>query len=213
MPVIYADETYISNLALSHVGSPPIPSWDGNSVEAIQSEQIFPIARDMTLAMHDWGFASRDEPLTLAVETYTGWDYTYAYPEECLAFREIINPAKINATMVRSITRQYDKLVPIKWETKLNADDVKLRICTNEVDAEGRYTTRVENLTLWSIPALEALACVLGARLAIILKGDLNRKRALMDEAIQYTGFAEGHDAGEQEAQADDSSSLSMSRN
>jgi hypothetical protein len=207
------DETYLSNLALSHVGSPPIPSWDGNSVEAIQAEQIFPIARDMTLSMHDWGFASRDDTLTAAVETYTGWDYTYVYPADCLAFREIINPAKTNATYVRTGIRQYDHLIPIKWDVKLNADDVKKRIVTNEAEAEGRYTTRVENLTLWTIPALEALACVLGGRLAVILKGDLQRKKDLMKEALQYTGFAEGHDAGEQEDQADDSSSLSKSRN
>ena len=208
------DETYISNLALSHIGSPPIPSWDGNSVEAIQTEQVFPIARDMTLALHDWGFASRYEDLTPApdTETYTGWDYVYAYPDECLCFQEIVDPAKGHLPMMRSMIRRYDQPPAIKWEPVVNVTETVRRICTNQIDAEGRYTTRIENLTLWSIPALEALACVLGSRLAVILKGDIVRKRTLMDEARMYTGLAEGHDAGEQEDQPDDSSSFSQSR-
>ena len=76
------DETFLSNEALAYIGSPPIPSWNGASVEAIQCEQLFPLARDMALALHDWGFASRDDMLALVAEpeAYTGWDYAYEYP-------------------------------------------------------------------------------------------------------------------------------------
>jgi hypothetical protein len=208
------DETFLSNQALTYVGSPHIPSWDGMSNEAIQCEQLFPLARDMTLAMHPWGFADRDETLTPVpdTETYTGWNYAYLYPAECLAFRKIINPAEFNTDYNRGSIRGYDKMVPLKWKTKINVAESARRIVTNQAEAEGNYTTRIETLELWSIPALKALAYVLAAELVVILKGDTVRQKYLMDQAMLATGWAEGQDADEQEDMPDDSSALSISR-
>lgn len=86
----------ICNLGLVRCGSDPviISSLNEDSAEARACNAVYTQRRDSLLAMGPWGFATAHVTLALVRQNpNTDWAYEYEYPNDCLAFQRILNPA------------------------------------------------------------------------------------------------------------------------
>lgn len=132
----------ICNLALSHLGANqsveqvfPTPE---QSTEARTCHLHYQPALDAILAEHDWGFARVTRTLALAGTAPGDWTYSYAYPSDCIAAREIVNETKA------STIRAPDKIpFDLGYDT---ATKVRV-IYTDQAEAVLRYTVTLSNTT------------------------------------------------------------------
>lgn len=154
-----ASEVEICNLALSHLGIGAIQSFDEDTKRAGECRLVYDTTRDSVLGDHAWGFAKKRLVLAETDDEYTGWDYAYAYPSDCITAHEIYNTAGTAASR-------------IAFEISNNAELTQRVILTNEAAAELIYTARVEITQLFGALFIEALAYAIAAKLAQPLKAD-----------------------------------------
>lgn len=117
---------------------------------------LFDQARDAVLEQFDWDFARRTRPLSLASAEFTGWDFVYSIPVDCIKPREIINPYVRNPTS--------DQRIPFKAMTDTAGNRY---ILTDLEDAELIYTGRTEDPNLFSPSFVRALSLALAALIAM----------------------------------------------
>jgi len=128
----------ICNLALSRLGAYSINSFTEVTKEAKFCNAIYEPVRDSLLRDFDWNFANRREELALLTETYSGYDYAYAYPSDCLKAIKIYN-ANTGYSMSGSF---YDASLAhttpnkIEFEIAINDDLSQKIILTNQEEAE-----------------------------------------------------------------------------
>jgi hypothetical protein len=91
-------ETQIAQFAVSRCGvSQNISRLDERSTAADQCRLWYEHCRDATLRDFPWGFATKIEPLALLPsDSYFGYSYVYAYPEDCLYAKAITNVSVYN---------------------------------------------------------------------------------------------------------------------
>lgn len=167
-----ATEVEICNLALSHLGDEAtVSSIDPpeGSPQAEHCARFYPIARDVLLEMHPWGFATRRVTLAaLTVPTWS-WQFAYAYPSEVI---------KLLAILPYGASTEDDSQ---DYETEGAADGARI-ILTDTESASCRYIASVSDTSKFSPLFVDALSRLLASYLAgKLIKGDAGRK-ASMDQ-------------------------------
>lgn len=186
-----ASEIQVCNLALSRVGAYRIQSLDDATKEARECKLFYPFSRDAVLRDHDWGFARKRVSLALLSETWSGWDYAYQYPVDCLVARKITPDAE---------TETGDK---VEFEISSNDSLSRRVILTNKEDAELVYTAKVEDVNLFDAIFTDALAWRLASELAIPLKAKADLQNVLFQKYIFVLGRAEAINSNEGEKKPD----------
>lgn len=193
-------ELDICNLALSHVAAYPIQSLDERTKEARECKRLYSVARDAMLEAHDWGVARKREALALLADTYSGWDFAYAWPVDCLAPRKIYDPSEANNT------------VPLKFEIGVNDALNRRIILTDEEDAELIYTAKITDANLFTSMMVDALGFRLAADLAIPLRSDSRLQEKMMNQFLARVISAQASSANSEEKQPDKISEFQKAR-
>lgn len=176
MPVGF-DQVTICNMAASHVGSKTtIESIDENHPVAKECKLWYEAARIQTLEDFDWDFARKSSALALHAEAAptNRWSFRYQIPSDSVSPRVIENPAGPTADAV-----------PYEIE---NAGDETLSIVTNMEDATLVYTYDVQNVALFSLGFIEALAFQLAYKISYKISGKASLKDRILrdyDRALQ----------------------------
>lgn len=179
-----ANEIQICNLALSRLGGFRIQSLDDATKEARECKLHYPIVRDAVLEAHDWDFARKRLVLALTTETFSGWEYAYQYPTDCLVIRKIYDPNKAEGSK-------------IPFEVVSNAALDRRLILTNQAQAELIYTAKVTDVNMFSSGFVNALAFRLAADLAIPLRGKNDLQQSLANGFIAEMMQAQKNDANQ----------------
>src|SRR3546814_10270375 len=77
----------VCNLALGRIGegaSRPIQSLTEASEAVRACNRVFASAMETTLRDFPWAFAQASVALAPVAQTVPGWEFAYAYPENCL---------------------------------------------------------------------------------------------------------------------------------
>jgi hypothetical protein len=159
----------ICNLALSHLGDDAtVSSIDPpeGSQQAEHCKRFYPIARDMILEAHMWGFATKRKELALLSDVSTDeWEFAYQFPADCLSSSSILN---VFAT---------DTFDGEGSEYVVEATDTGTVIFTNAEDAHVRYVARVTDTTKYPPQFVNALSYLLSSQLAgPVVKGETGMK-------------------------------------
>lgn len=200
-----ASEVDVCNLALGHLGdkatvssiSPP-----EGSAQAEHCARFYPIARDMTLEGHEWGFATKRANLALLSDTPPpGFQFVYQLPSDCRNVIDLINP---NAPTFFPIDERRGhwqddaftlEAVPFELETRADGTPV---IYTNLASAQIRYVASVTDTTRFSTQFVDAVAWLLAAYLAgPVIKGDTGMAvaKAMSQAYLQSLAQARTNDA------------------
>lgn len=203
----------ICNLALSRVGAARIQSLSDNTKAARECTTIYPFARDAVLRSYDWAFARKRLDLALLTETYTGFDFAYQYPVDCICLRKITD---VNG-MITSIkwdwnTQKYVSSGKVKYEIGVAANLNSNFILTSTELAEGVYTARVVNANLYDSLFIEALAWKLASDLAMPLLNKPDTQQAFLRNFIYAVTQAQVVSGNEEEIKVEDSCDLLKSR-
>jgi len=175
----------IVNLSLGHLGdeagvaaiSPP----DG-SVQAAHAARFYPIARDVLLQQHAWGFATARQALAelSTTELPAEWAYVYSHPN-CLEVFAVFPPEVLvgsgqGAIFNREEFIQRAQAFPFVVESLENGS---LAIYSNVAEASALFIRQVTDTTKFTPLFTAALARLLAAYMAgPILKGEVGIKVA-----------------------------------
>lgn len=204
------NDVQICNMALDRLGLNPIQSLDDQTREARCCKRNYELQRDSLLRKHDWGFAKSESQLALLTTTYSGWDYAYAYPGDCLKPREIFNAqdaSRLDSTEVSTTSK-----IPIKFEVRANDAGSNKVILTDEDDAILIYTAKITNANAFDTQFVESLVVKMAAVMAYPLKRDRSMQKELMQEFLMLVGSAQASDAEESENDENDSGSFVRAR-
>lgn len=200
-----ASEVDISNLALGHIGSKAnvqsINPPDG-SAEALHCSRFYPIARDVTLESHEWGFATVRGVLALLADVPPpGWLYAYSVPVDCRNIIDLIDPNSpaFNPLPERGLHWQDDVYnpEPVPYELESRADGTGI-IYTNLASAQIRYVRSVTDTTKYSAQFVDAVSRLLASYVAgPIIKGDTGMavSKAMYGAFMTSLGAARTNDA------------------
>lgn len=191
-------EIGICNMALSRLDLNPINSFIEATKEARTCKIHYEQTRDFVLRGHKWGFATKEDTLALLDATYTGWDYAYQFPSDCLAPRYIYNPtlsayeqADEDYTLSTSGTK-------IPFEVRASSSGDSKIILTDQEDAILIYTAKVTQPTAFDSQFIEALVLKLASVLAYPLRRDKGMGDGLLNEYRLFVGEAKATDANEE---------------
>lgn len=177
-------QVQICNMALGHVGGRRlITDINEATPEANQCLLWWDTSRLTTLEMYDWSFARRDATLAVHADAPTNgvWAFRYTLPADYVAARYIVNPLGPLAP-------------PAPFEVKLNIAGTAKTLLTDVENAVLVYTMDQTALTLWTYFAALMQSYVLGHLIAYKLKGDLNLKAQLIQQAIRLAAQAPAQD-------------------
>lgn len=150
-------EIEICNIALTRIGSTrTINSFDEKTKEADLCRSFYIHSRDSLLSMFMWSFATRLKSLAMINVKYSGWNYTYRYPSECLRVLRITGTSKYQLPS-DSITYE------------VFSDENGRLILTDEPEAEISYVAIVDDSSKFDPLFTDALAWKLAAELALPL--------------------------------------------
>ncbi|SEB24794.1 hypothetical protein [Paraburkholderia sartisoli] len=175
-----ASEVDICNLALAHLGdratvssiSPP-----EGSAQAEHCARFYPIARDMVLEAHEWGFATKRANLALLTDTPPpGFQFVYQMPVDCRNIIDLIDP---NAPTFFPIDERCGHwqddaftMPAVPYELEARGDGTAV-FYTNLENAIIRYVASVTDTTKFSAQVVDTIAWLLAAYLAgPVIKGD-----------------------------------------
>lgn len=147
-------------MALSYIAKGRISSMDEKSENARQCKIHYEHVRRQLLSAQRWVFAERTVKLALLNSKVPGWDYVYAYPQQCLSIRQIYD--EDGAAGKDDEYHEY---------TVVTINDSTKSICTNIENAWADYTVDIENANIFSSDFTEALARGLASALAMPLMG------------------------------------------
>lgn len=185
-----ASAVQICNLALAMIGSrSTISSLSEESVEAQQCGLFYALSLDAILEGFDWPFARRKATLAQVGTPPTDWVYQYAYPNDCLAVREVIRLAR--------------ELDPIPYTIHFDSEQNTRVILSDEADLVIRYTAKVPNEAVLSPLFVKALAAHLAIELTIPLTRDMKllstiNERYVMAIRDAWAGAASESDPDEE---------------
>lgn len=177
----------ICNLALSHVSAYGIQALTEKTKEARECNRLYEPARDAMLEAHDWPIARKRKDLSLLDETYSGWDYAYSWPTDCIMPRRIWDPAEGKGSE------------KIKFEFGVNNDLNRRIILTDQEDAELIYTAKVTDANLYTAMMIDALSFRLASDLAIPLRSDSKLQALMRNEFLSRISAAQASVANAEE--------------
>jgi len=155
-------EVDICNLALTESFCSEIQSLTAQSREAEVCNRFYAQCRDLLLSGYNWKFNQVRRSLSVSSETPPDdWAYAYEVPTNCLY-----------AVKIFQSNRNPAKEIPFTIESKLNVDEKILY--TDEPDAILIYRKKITVTNMFSPMFIEAFANLLGAKVAMGLKQDIN---------------------------------------
>lgn len=183
-----ATEVNIANLALAHLGEKAVITSlvpPSGGVHANTMATFYPMARDFVLEDHLWGFATKRVSLSQLGTPPDEWEYSYAYPNDCLL------PSRL-----------YEDGVPFLPDDpsdpfKVEVDSAGTRlIYSNTSPAKLIYGSKVTNTVRFTTKAVTAISFYL-AYLAsgTIRRGDKRIKAEMLQAYTVAIGSAQAHDA------------------
>lgn len=174
----------ICNLALSHLGAYTINAITDASQEARKCKLFYPVARDTTLRGHPWNFAEKRPYLALVSGADpVGYEYAYEYPSDCHNFREIYN--------------DIEGQKPIKFTITASADLKSKMVLTDQEDAIGIYTGKVEDPNVFDTTSITALSYMLASFLAQPIAKKIGLQKAMLAMYGAYMSSAVVSNASE----------------
>lgn len=180
-----ASQVSICNMALAEIGKQQITSLVDSSPEAFQCNLFWDQAREALLREHTWSFSKRNKVLTLTADpAVLGWQYIYAYPDECLYIRRLYN--------VYSLPGVMDE-----YETALSSETESRVIYTNTDQAYIEYTARITDPTLFDPTFTETLKYKLASLIVKPLTGSDSMSNDLLGKYQVYLEKAKWLDATE----------------
>lgn len=193
------DETAIANTALGRLGhGQAIATLTENSVAAKHCNRFYDQCRQEVLRAFPWPFATTTVALAQeAAQTFAGWGYVYAYPDNCLRvltvtdeagarwYRSGIYTAWNNGNAVVYDSSWADSIMRAPWQIALRSDGARQVILTDLSPAWAAFIFDVSNTG--AMPA--DFASVLADRLAMEVGGPLQAKRDMIDRAEQRYGI------------------------
>lgn len=197
-----ASEVQICNIALTEIGVNTIQNLTQTSKEARTCNVLYPVARDAVLRDHNWGFASKRLALALLTETYTGWDYAYQYPTDCLVLRKIYD----------STTETVSGFSKVEYEISTNEDLDRRVILTNKEEAVGIYTAAITDANLFDKLFIDALSYYLASKLTLPLRAKRDLSELMYRKYQIQMGKAQSTDSKEVYKKPNDESSFVRAR-
>jgi len=184
MPSI--SKVLICNMSLSNIGAKStIESITELSTEAKACNLWYDFSLKQALEAFNWSFARKR--FTLAAHGDDApediWAYRYQYPSDCVAAREIVNPAGKDADAV-------------PFEVQISDDGTK-SILTNLDDAELIYTFLQENTTMFSAHFVEMFSYILAAHISFSITGKRTIKGDMLAMARSLLRVAPAQNARE----------------
>jgi hypothetical protein len=180
------------------------------SAQADHCARFYPLARDLMLDAHRWGFTTRRASLALlSAAAPSSWRYAYAVPGDALNFISVLAPdvPDDNNTVRlafdgagRVLLDALGAYAPQPYVTETLADGTPV-LYTNQENAILRYTTRVTDSSLFPPTFVQGLAMRLASMLAgPVLKGETGIKAAALwgDRADAWLKQAKESDANQQ---------------
>lgn len=164
-----ASEVDICNLALSNLGASvtlsSIKPPEG-SAYAEYCALYYPIARNMLLEMHAWGFATIERRLAMKNKPELGYRFCYVVPDDCLKIIRL------------SCEQVYGQYLQYERRTLDNGEQV---ILTNSENVSAVYIKNITDTTRYSPLFITTLAWQLASMLAaVVVKGSEGMKVAQM---------------------------------
>lgn len=153
--------TDICNMALSHIAVGGIISMDESSEAAKQCKIHYEHTRRRLLGMYNWNFAARETKLALLDETVPGFDFAYAYPEECLKIYYVYEEGE--APYKEEHPRDY-KVVAATGVRRAVATDVEKAWCS--------YTADIKDPDMMSEEFITGFSHLLASDLSMALTGN-----------------------------------------
>lgn len=207
----------ICNLALSSIGTrSTITSIEEPSPEAINCKLWYDTLRRQLLRCANWGFARRQQSLSLLGDLLPDgtspypWLFKYLYPADAIKFRYILCPPI--QSVAGGITPPQVGL-PIGGANWLSPSRNNRFIVANELDeyennrkllltnveaAIGVYTANVTDPTIFDSLFEDALISALAYQLVIPLSGNVSLKKdmkILGEAALTQARVADGNEA------------------
>ena len=181
-----ASEVDICNLALSHIGenaeidsiNPP----DGSRHAAL-CFTYYPVARDVLLESHPWGFAKKRVTLALLGDPPSQWTYRYLLPNDCL------KPLALQ-TVGASDDKESDEYV-----IEVHGDNNEQSIFCNTESAELRYIFKSNDTGRYTPLFVNALSWLLASYLAGPITKDLKLKNSAYSQYLYEKDLATLSDA------------------
>lgn len=161
------NSTDICNMALSSIGQGRIVSMEENSEAARQCKIYYNHLRQTLLLSFPWNFAARSVKLAKLEAEVPGWNEVYAYPNACLAIRQIYDRDGAG--------RKMDEYAEYSMAA---VNDSTRVICTDIENAWADYTADIENAQLFSADFTEALMRGLASALAVPLSGSSSMQQS-----------------------------------
>ncbi|MGZ3184411.1 MAG: hypothetical protein ACXU8N_18395 [Telluria sp.] len=207
-------EVDICNLALASLGDDAtVASLDPpeGSAQADHCARFYPMARDLVLDSHRWGFATRRVALALlSAAPPSAWRYAYALPGDMLNAISVLAPDALDdngvGTPVFGSCAPVDQpgnYTPQPFVTEIAADGTPV-LYTNQVNAVLRYAAQVTDPTVFPPTVVQGIAMRLASMLAgPVLKGETGIKAASLwgDRAEKWLAQAKESDANQQHQQ------------
>lgn len=145
--------TEICNLALGHLGERRINSLDEDEVSARACALHYASTRDELLRSHRWNFAQTRVALSrLEEDPAFGWSYQFQLPADCLRVLEV-NDSEIGDVI-------SDEFIIEGRNILTDADEVNLV-----------YTKRIEDVSMFDVLFVKALAAALAVMLSETIRG------------------------------------------
>jgi hypothetical protein len=200
-----ASEVDICNLALGHLGDRATVSSINppeGSAQAEHCARFYPIARDLVLEAHEWGFATKRGNLALLSDTPPpGFQFVYQLPSDCRNIIDLIDP---NALVIFPVDERCGHwgdnaftMPPVPYELETRSDGTPI-IYTNLENAGIRYVASITDTTKFSAQFVDTVAWLLAGYLAgPVIKGDTGAQMgATCMKAFQVSlGQATANDA------------------
>ncbi|UPJ43931.1 hypothetical protein IVB40_07630 [Bradyrhizobium sp. 40] len=170
MTATVGTEEFAANLGLGHLGQPEIASMSDTTTRARKVRQFFPVARQATLRLKPWNFA-------------TGWVQPAQDPVQSLGHLKLRFPMPAECLRVRFIKGDNQR----EWDVESGAASVGgvdvevIILVTNITDPTVCYTKDVRTPRLWDSLFLDAF----GFMLASYLAESLGRSRELGEQMRQ----------------------------
>jgi hypothetical protein len=222
-----SSEVDICNLALGHLGDDAtVASLDPpeGSAQAEHCARFYPLARDLMLDAHHWGFNTRRAALALlSAAPPSSWRYAYALPADILSPIAVLAPDARDDNSIGmpayggyacAPNPQSGAYTPQPFVSEAD-DSGAVVIYTNQVNALLRYTARVSDPTKFPPTFVQGLAMMLASMLAgPVLKGETGIKAAALwgDRADKWLERAKESDANQQRQQVAQSTSWIANR-
>lgn len=200
----------ICNRALGLVGArATIASLNDPVQAAVQCKLHYTPMRRMLLRAAHWGFARRQVVLAQIGSLAAGtapypWLYKYAYPQDCLKVRYLIEPSPVPPS---SLPTTGETLLPYsgsrRWSFLIGNDtdtggNQQRMILTNLFQAAAVYTIDVTDTSIFDDLFSDALVAALASKLVIPLTGNVAMRQSFISEAsaaVLNARVADGNEA------------------